>query len=85
MKVPSWVDWHGLEEHVLVGGIAAIAAALLRDSPASACWWMASVGVAHEWGDGDLFWSEGHPWNGLVDCAAFIALPALSWLLSRLV
>ena len=82
MIVPLWVSLLGIVEHVAVGA-ALVGLGLLWHTdvwvPFS---WALALGIGHELGDGDLTRAPGHPWNGLVDVAAFLLVPAIALVVS---
>jgi len=87
--IPSWVSWPGLLEHLLAGaGITLLVYALCLAvhhmfDPLCPVLVALAVGIVHEWMDGDLLTSPGHPWNGLLDLGAFLPVPILALVVVR--
>lgn len=77
MILPTWASLIGLLEHVVVGA-ALVGLGLLLHTPTWAPFsWALALGVGHELGDGDLTRAPGHPWNGVLDVAAFLVVPVI--------
>ena len=81
--VPTWLWWHGLLPHGLVGlGFTAIGWFL--HAPSSYILLAtAAAGVIHEQGDGDFTVASGGPLNGILDAVAFLPVPLAWWLLAH--
>lgn len=75
--MPSWWSWLGLLEHVVIGAVITLFNAALHQPIWVALIATGIIGVFHEMADGDFTVSPGHPWNGLIDVLAFMAVPLM--------
>ncbi len=75
MQIPKWISKKDVGIHIIVGTI------LVLLIPSWALPVSLGIGGCHEYMDGDLLVASGHPWNGLIDMAAFALVPFVYWLL----
>jgi len=76
--IPAWISWRGLGQHAAIGAAVTLLSALAHAASWLAVLLMLTLGVWHEWSDGDLTRAPGAPWNGLLDVGAFL-VPSLLW------
>lgn len=88
MRVPAWVSWRGLAEHLAVGAGVTLLLGVLGAPPFALVVATLIVGGVHEQAQrdaqgrtwSDFRWSNpGGPWNGVLDCVAFLPIPLLYW------
>lgn len=82
MTMPPWVSRTGLLYHGLVGFLLTLWLAAWGVHAWGNLWAIIGIGIAHELGDGDFTTEAGHPWNGVLDCAAFLIAPIIYLVIS---
>lgn len=78
MKIPIWVSWTGLAEHVGIGFAVTLLCVASKQPMGQAVGMSFLIGLAHEMYDGDLLTADGAPWNGFVDILAFMLVPLIA-------